>query len=152
MTHSVEMRARTIRRTIIRRGPRHRRERHIGPIVNTCHENRWETTKLGCRHLGQHTPETLVNGKNTVHVRTRNGLSQNGYGRSVKVSIRQLSNSKSQKLSTVCQVPDGSLEGSSAPRILYTEHAQVCNIFENKGSASQSLNGRLVPARGAHCG
>ena len=45
---------------------------------------RWETTKLGCRHLDKAKPENLVNGKNTAHVRTRNGLSQNGYGHPCK--------------------------------------------------------------------
>ena len=38
-----------------------------------CHENKLETTKLGCRHLDKTKPEKLVNGKNTVHVRTGNG-------------------------------------------------------------------------------
>ena len=32
--------------------------------------------KLGCRHLDKTKPEELVNGKNTAHVRARNGLSQ----------------------------------------------------------------------------
>ena len=48
----------------------YRRYWHINSIAHTCHEKRWETTK----------PEKLVNGKNTAHVRTRNGLSHNGYG------------------------------------------------------------------------
>ena len=35
------------------------------------HQNEWETTKLGWRHLDKTKPETLVKGKNTAHVRTR---------------------------------------------------------------------------------
>ena len=64
-----------MRRTMIRRCTRFRRDRHCRPIINTRHENRWETTKLGCGHLDKIKPEMLVNGKNTAHVRTRNGLS-----------------------------------------------------------------------------
>ena len=67
-----------MRRTMIRRCTRFRRDRrdrHCRPIINTRHENRWETTKLGCRHLDKIKPEMLVNGKNTAHVRTGNGLS-----------------------------------------------------------------------------
>ena len=48
-------------------------------VAHTCHEKR-ETTKLGCRHLDKTKPDKLVNGKNIVHVRIGNGLSQNGYG------------------------------------------------------------------------
>ena len=79
---SFEVRKRAVRRTHIRRGGCYRRYWHIRSFSLTCHEKGWETTKLGCRHLEKTKPETLVNGKNTVHVRTRNGLSQNGYGRS----------------------------------------------------------------------
>ena len=57
----------TIRRAIIRRGTKHRWDRHIGPIMNTCHENRWETTTLGCRHLDKTKPEKLVNGEKPPH-------------------------------------------------------------------------------------
>ena len=48
--------------------------------VPSLNENRWETTKLGCRHSDKTKAEKLVNGKNTAHVRTRNGLSHNGHG------------------------------------------------------------------------
>ena len=82
---SFEVRKRAVRRTHIRRGDWHRRYWHIRSITRTCHEKGWETTKLGCRHLDKTKPETLVNGKNTVHVRTGNGLSQNGYGICSKV-------------------------------------------------------------------
>ena len=50
----------TIRRSHIRRGGWHRRYWHIGPIINACHENSWETTKLGCRHMDKTKPEKLV--------------------------------------------------------------------------------------------
>ena len=36
--------------------------------------------KLGCRHLDKTKPVKLVNGKDTAHVRTENGLGQNGNG------------------------------------------------------------------------
>ena len=36
--------------------------------------------QLGYRHLDKTKPERLVNGKNTAHVRTGNGLSQHGHG------------------------------------------------------------------------
>ena len=79
-SHSFKVRKRTVRRTHIRRGGWRRRYRHICSVVHTCHEKRWETTKLGCRHVDKTKPEELVNGKDTAHVRTGNGLSQNGYG------------------------------------------------------------------------
>ena len=66
----------------------------------------------------------------------------------VIVFIRTLLFDKFHKLSTVRQILDGSLEGSSAPRILEPEHAQMRNIFENKGSVPMSPNWWLVPARG----
>ena len=47
------------------------------------------------------------------------------FHRSVNVFIRTLSNDKFLKLSTVCQAPDGSLGGSSTPRILDPKRAQV---------------------------
>ena len=75
----------------IRRGGKSRRNWHIRSITRTCHENRWETTKLGCKHLDKAKPEALVNGKNTVRVRTGNGLSQNGYGCSFANPSRQVS-------------------------------------------------------------
>ena len=77
---SFEVRKRAVGRTHIRRGGWCRRYWHVRSITRTCHEKGWETTKLGCRHLDKTKPETLVNGKNTVHIRTGNGLSQNGYG------------------------------------------------------------------------
>ena len=66
--HAVDIRARTFRRTKIRKGTGHGREWHIGPIIHTCHENRWEAKKLGCGHLNNTNPEMLVNGNNAVHV------------------------------------------------------------------------------------
>ena len=39
--------------------------------------------------------------------------------------VRALPNDKFQEVWTVCQIPDGSLEGPSAPRILDPEHAQL---------------------------
>ena len=62
MSHSVEIRAGTIRRTEIR-SSWWTRHKHVWPIANTRHENRWETTKLSCRHLDKSKPEKLVNGK-----------------------------------------------------------------------------------------
>ena len=48
----------------------------IRSIARTCHEKRWETTNFGCGHFDKTKPEAFVNGKNTAHVRTGNGLSQ----------------------------------------------------------------------------
>ena len=47
----------------------------IGTFVSSLARamRKWVTTKLGCRHLDKTKPATLVNGKNTVHVRTGNG-------------------------------------------------------------------------------
>ena len=63
--------------------------------ARVCHESRWETTKVGCRHLDKTKPEKLVKQKNHAHVRTRNGSIQNGQRRlpSTK-SLRQCSSSK----------------------------------------------------------
>ena len=72
------------------------------------------------------------------------------FHRSVNMFVRALSNDKSQELWTVCQIPDGSLEGPSAPRILDPEHAQVKNSLKHKGSTPKPLHRRLLPARGAH--
>ena len=63
-----------------RRGGWYRRYWHICSIARTCHEKGWESTIQGCRHLDKTKPDKLVNGTNTAHVRTRNGLSQSGYG------------------------------------------------------------------------
>ena len=78
-SHFFKIRKRTVRRTQIRRGSWCRRYRHICSVAHSCHGKR-EPTKLGCRHLDKTKPETLAKGKNTAHVRTRNGLSQNVYG------------------------------------------------------------------------
>ena len=37
--------------------------RDIRSIARTCHEKRWETTNLGCRHFDKTKPEAFVNGK-----------------------------------------------------------------------------------------
>ena len=59
-THSVEVRAGTIRRTMIRRCTRLWSDRNVKPIIKTRHENRWETTKLGWRHLDETKTEKFV--------------------------------------------------------------------------------------------
>ena len=51
--------------------------------------------------------------------------SRESFHLSVKMFIQTLPNDKFQQLSTVYQVPDGSLEGCAAPRILHPERAQV---------------------------
>ena len=40
-----------------------REKKNVWPIANMRHENRWETTKLSCRHMDKSKPEKLVNGK-----------------------------------------------------------------------------------------
>ena len=47
------------------------------------------------------------------------------FHRSVNMFVRALSNDTFQEQWTVCQTRGGSLEGSSAPRILDPEHAQM---------------------------
>ena len=47
------------------------------------------------------------------------------FHRSMNMLVRALPHDKFRELWTVCQIPDGSLGGSSAPRILDPEHAQV---------------------------
>ena len=47
------------------------------------------------------------------------------FHRSLHMLVQALPHDKFQQLWTVCQIPDGSLEESSAPRILDPEHAQM---------------------------
>ena len=38
-------------------------ETRIRSVARTCHENKWETPKVDCRHLDKEKPEAIVHGK-----------------------------------------------------------------------------------------
>ena len=80
-------------------------------MVNTRHENKWETTKLACRFLDETKPEKLVTEKNRTHVRTGTGLNQNGYGFN-RASFHQIRDQflSADQVVTLAITPSGSMK------------------------------------------
>ena len=75
--------------------------------------------------IGLHSSDHRLCPSTCVPTRRTPIFVRESFHRSVNMFFRALSHDKSQEVSTLCQVPDGSLEGSSAPRVVDPEHAQV---------------------------